>query len=142
HKVETEMVSQDFRRQLEGYGLTTANIMYRRPDHQFTSAGSTAGTRRSVFVKPKPRSASEEVAKLQQQLKAVRTRIQTLTREKNHWQAAAHAKPTAITKAQRNQMLKVLHPDGEAGASAKRKEQLTTAFQIFSSLKMKVVDTD
>jgi uncharacterized protein Usg len=29
------MVSQDFRRQLEGYGLTTANIMYRRPDHQW-----------------------------------------------------------------------------------------------------------
>ena len=29
------MVSQDFRRQLEGYGSTTANIMYRRPDHQW-----------------------------------------------------------------------------------------------------------
>ena len=29
------MVSQDFRRQLEGYGLTTAKIMYRRPDHQW-----------------------------------------------------------------------------------------------------------
>ena len=28
-------VSQDFRRQLEGYGLTTANILYRRPDHQW-----------------------------------------------------------------------------------------------------------
>jgi uncharacterized protein Usg len=27
------MISQDFRRQLEGYGLTTANILYRRPDH-------------------------------------------------------------------------------------------------------------
>ena len=27
------MVSQDFRRQLGGYGLTTANILYRRPDH-------------------------------------------------------------------------------------------------------------
>ena len=27
------MVSQEFRRQLEGYGLTTANILYRRPDH-------------------------------------------------------------------------------------------------------------
>ena len=26
-------VSRDFRRQLEGYGLTTANILYRRPDH-------------------------------------------------------------------------------------------------------------
>ena len=26
---------QDFRRQLEGYGLTTANILYRRPDHQW-----------------------------------------------------------------------------------------------------------
>jgi uncharacterized protein Usg len=27
--------SKDFRRQLEGYGLTTANILYRRPDHQW-----------------------------------------------------------------------------------------------------------
>jgi uncharacterized protein Usg len=25
--------SRDFRRQLDGYGLTTANILYRRPDH-------------------------------------------------------------------------------------------------------------
>jgi uncharacterized protein Usg len=27
------MVSRDFRRQLQGYGLTTARILYRRPDH-------------------------------------------------------------------------------------------------------------
>jgi uncharacterized protein Usg len=27
------MVSSDFRRQLEGYGLTTASILYRLPDH-------------------------------------------------------------------------------------------------------------
>ena len=27
------MVGEDFRRQLEGYGLTTAHILYRRPDH-------------------------------------------------------------------------------------------------------------
>jgi uncharacterized protein Usg len=27
------MVSHDFRRQLEGYGLTTAQILYRLPDH-------------------------------------------------------------------------------------------------------------
>ena len=27
------MVSKDFRRQLEGYGLATAEILYRRPDH-------------------------------------------------------------------------------------------------------------
>ena len=27
------MVSLDFRRQLEGFGLTTANILYRLPDH-------------------------------------------------------------------------------------------------------------
>ena len=27
------MVSRDFRRQVEGYGLTTANIIYRLPDH-------------------------------------------------------------------------------------------------------------
>ena len=28
-------VSDDFRRQLEGYGLTTAQILYRRPDHRW-----------------------------------------------------------------------------------------------------------
>jgi uncharacterized protein Usg len=27
------MLSEDFRRRLEGYGLTTAHILYRRPDH-------------------------------------------------------------------------------------------------------------
>ncbi len=27
------MVSDDFRRQVEGYGLTTARILYRFPDH-------------------------------------------------------------------------------------------------------------
>jgi uncharacterized protein Usg len=27
------MASQDFRRRLENYGLTTAHILYRRPDH-------------------------------------------------------------------------------------------------------------
>jgi uncharacterized protein Usg len=27
------MASRDFRRQLQGYGLTTAQIHYRRPDH-------------------------------------------------------------------------------------------------------------
>jgi uncharacterized protein Usg len=27
------MVSESFRRQLEGYGLTTAHILYRLPDH-------------------------------------------------------------------------------------------------------------
>ena len=29
------MVSADFRKQLSGYGLTTAEILYRRPDHQW-----------------------------------------------------------------------------------------------------------
>src|SRR5215467_4917688 len=28
-----DRTSRDFRRQLEGYGLTTASILYRRPDH-------------------------------------------------------------------------------------------------------------
>jgi uncharacterized protein Usg len=27
------MIAVDFKRQLEGYGLTTANILYRLPDH-------------------------------------------------------------------------------------------------------------
>ena len=29
----TTMASHDFEMQLAGYGLTTANILYRRPDH-------------------------------------------------------------------------------------------------------------
>ena len=29
----THTTSQDFRRQLDGYGLTTAQILYRLPDH-------------------------------------------------------------------------------------------------------------
>jgi uncharacterized protein Usg len=29
------MVSKDFVRQVEGYGLTTAHIYYRRPDHRW-----------------------------------------------------------------------------------------------------------
>jgi uncharacterized protein Usg len=31
--LEDQMASSDFRRQLAGYGLTTAHIFYRRPDH-------------------------------------------------------------------------------------------------------------
>src|ERR1700676_5055068 len=34
-KEGSQRVSNDFRRQLDGYGLTTANILYRRPDHQW-----------------------------------------------------------------------------------------------------------
>ena len=29
------MVSEDFRKQASGYGLTTAHILYRRPDHRW-----------------------------------------------------------------------------------------------------------
>src|SRR4029079_9602564 len=31
----TPLASKDFKRQLGGYGLTTAQILYRRPDHQW-----------------------------------------------------------------------------------------------------------
>jgi uncharacterized protein Usg len=31
--MEDNMVSGDFRRVVDGYGLTTAHILYRRPDH-------------------------------------------------------------------------------------------------------------
>jgi uncharacterized protein Usg len=30
-----EMISEDFRRQIDGFGLTTARILYRRPDHKW-----------------------------------------------------------------------------------------------------------
>jgi uncharacterized protein Usg len=29
------LVSDDFRKQVNGFGLTTAHILYRRPDHQW-----------------------------------------------------------------------------------------------------------
>ena len=29
----TRMIAKDFKKQVAGYGLTTANILYRRPDH-------------------------------------------------------------------------------------------------------------
>jgi uncharacterized protein Usg len=32
---EDAMVSSDFRKQVEGYGLTTAHILYRRPDYRW-----------------------------------------------------------------------------------------------------------
>ena len=33
NELEILVTTQDFRKQVEGYGLTTANILYRRPDH-------------------------------------------------------------------------------------------------------------
>ncbi len=33
--VEKDAVSKDFRKQVLGYGLTTAEILYRRPDRQW-----------------------------------------------------------------------------------------------------------
>ena len=35
HACEDNSASKDFKRQLSGYGLTTAQILYRRPDHQW-----------------------------------------------------------------------------------------------------------
>lgn len=35
------MVSKDFLRQLEGYGITTANILYRMPDIPRSSSRSS-----------------------------------------------------------------------------------------------------
>src|ERR1051325_3512367 len=32
---EDSMVSTDFQKQVNGYGLTTAHILYRRPDHRW-----------------------------------------------------------------------------------------------------------
>jgi uncharacterized protein Usg len=33
--VEKDTISKDFRKQVLGYGLTTAEIVYRRPDHDW-----------------------------------------------------------------------------------------------------------
>jgi uncharacterized protein Usg len=33
--MEGAMISEDFRKQVNGFGLTTAHILYRRPDHKW-----------------------------------------------------------------------------------------------------------
>jgi uncharacterized protein Usg len=33
--MEEAMISADFEKQVQGYGLTTAQILYRRPDHRW-----------------------------------------------------------------------------------------------------------
>jgi len=33
--VSQGLVSDDFRKQVSGFGLTTAHILYRRPDHKW-----------------------------------------------------------------------------------------------------------
>ncbi len=35
HQMEDSMVSREFIKQVNGYGLTTAHILYRRPDHRW-----------------------------------------------------------------------------------------------------------
>ena len=42
------MVSADFRRQLKGFGFTTANILYRMPDHP----GILQSCNRSASLRP------------------------------------------------------------------------------------------
>src|SRR5215831_8227845 len=96
-------------------------------------------------AKPKqparPATPSENVAALQQQLKAARTRVHNLTVEKNAaWRArdeARRANPVNITKAQRAKLLKALHPDKEV--SKERKEVLNAALQIFNGLRIRLI---
>jgi uncharacterized protein Usg len=44
---ENRMASQDFSRQFAGYGLTTAHIFYRRPDHPWLLQSSSVCHRES-----------------------------------------------------------------------------------------------
>jgi hypothetical protein len=91
--------------------------------------------------KPPP-NPNENVAALQQQLKAARTRVHNLTVEKNAaWRArdeARKANPVTITKAQRAKLLKALHPDKEV--SKERKEVLNAALQIFNGLRIRLIE--
>src|SRR5262249_9665992 len=99
--------------------------------------------REQLVEAKKPRSESQEVAKWQRQLKAMKTRLHNLTLEKNtEWRAAIEARdanPAVITKANLNKLRKVFHPDLEARVSQERKAELTAASQIFNRLKFKVI---
>ena len=50
--VEKDAVSKDFRKQVLGYGLTTAEIVYRRPDSSLVAANLRLAGLRSVSKFP------------------------------------------------------------------------------------------
>jgi hypothetical protein len=79
-----------------------------------------------------------EVGKLERQLKAARTRVHTLTMEKNAaWRARDEAQNTSpnITSKDLPILIKVFHPDAEHDASPTRKKQLTAGMQIINRVK-------
>jgi hypothetical protein len=93
------------------------------------------------------RYPSENVAALQQQLKAARTRVHNLTVENNAaWRERDEARkpnPVTITKANLRKLQKVFHPDPEHDtATAARKAQLNAAAAIFNAIKFRVLDRD
>ena len=46
------MVSADFRRQLKGFGLTTANILYRMPDHPASCKATSCKFTTCILIFP------------------------------------------------------------------------------------------
>jgi hypothetical protein len=102
------------------------------------SQGANRELREQLARAKMPRTESEEFTALQRQLKAARTRIQSLTRDLNIVREQRDAKPTAITKKQRNKLLHALHPDKEV--AEERKKALNDALQIFNALKWRVID--
>jgi hypothetical protein len=82
-------------------------------------------------VKSDPeRASAKEIAELTKQLKAAKTRIDTLRSDVRHY---ARKSSLVLSKAERNTFLKALHPDGanEKNIEALR-EALTKASRLFN----------
>jgi hypothetical protein len=128
-RVETVML----RRRLE-----EAQAQRAGPDRAQAQRAARENDRlRDALAKAEAKLAADpgEVAKLERQLKAARTRIQTLTVERQMGWDAARANPASISKRGRRKILAALHPDGSP-----TQRQKTEAFQLFSTLKVHETD--
>ena len=88
------------------------------------------------ITKP-PKTPSEELAAVQRQLQAARTRIRNLTAEKHSAWSAAHANPAAISKRDLNRLRMVVHPDRRASLT---EQEMTEAAKIINRLQIHVID--
>jgi hypothetical protein len=108
------------------------NVALRRENERLRAEGARRRERPPVAT---PAPPDDRIAALERQLRGARTRITNLAAELRALQAMSNARPAAIRKADHKKLLAVLHPDGNM-SEAKR----TEAFQIFSALKLRVLE--
>jgi hypothetical protein len=133
-----QMAKRELGKDIERVAKAAHEAVAAKIADKLIAAGQTQPTEQDVIdsaLGRGPKADPGEVAKLEQQLKAARTRIANLTAERSMAWAAAHASPVSIAKTDRRKILAALHPDGSPS-----KAQKTEAFQLFSGLKVHEIE--